>query len=216
MFGRGRVARCDELVTDALGVVATRITDLALSGLHVRERTHLDPFTKDAVAARQGQRPASRTLKTGQFPGLGPVDVVVDRPPLLIELKWSYATRDKIFESAWDAVKLAMVGPPHGFGCLYLATGAAPSAWHRTEVRDLFEAGAISPHEMWARRLDPPGPNGGITVAEDLVFGARGNRPLAMPEHIDLVPVADLSASDYRLRVVRLSGRGRPVDSTAW
>jgi hypothetical protein len=106
MFGRGRVARCDKLVTEAMSVVATRIADLALSGVHVRERTHLDPFTKDAIAARQGQRPASRTLRTGRFPGLGPVDVVVDRPPLLIELKWSYATRNKIFESAWDAVKL--------------------------------------------------------------------------------------------------------------
>lgn len=208
----GHVAWCDELITEAMGMVATRVAALGLSGVDVRERIHLDPFTKDAFVSRQGQRPASRTLRTERFPGIGPVDVVVERPPLLIELKWSYATRDKIFESAWDAVKLAMVGPMHGFGCLYFATGAAPNAWHQTEVSDLFEPGAISPHEMWGRRLDSPGPNGGATVGQDLIIGARGNRPLGMPEHLDLVPVADLPVSDYRLQVIRLAGRGRLLD----
>jgi hypothetical protein len=185
--------------------VADELTQLRLTGASIRERTHLDPITKRAFEGQVGRRPLSTTLRAPEFPGVGPVDVVVDSPPLLMELKWSYAMRDKVFESAWDAVKLAIVGPRNGVDCLYVATGASESAWKQTEVADLFGEGAFSPHEMWGRALDPHGPNGGDTVGKDLVWGARGNCPIAMPRTLSTAPVLGAAASDYRIRVVRVA-----------
>ena len=185
--------------------VAAQLTALDLPGSAIRERLHLDPLTKAAFDARVRRPSAARTLRAAAFSAVGPVDVVLDAPPLLVELKWSYDKRDKIFESAWDAVKLVMVGPANGFDCLYLATGGSPAAWSRTEVRDLFEGGEVGPHDMWRRTLRPPGPNGGNSIASDLISGARGNRPSAMPERMVITPLLDEPASDYRLKVVRVA-----------
>jgi hypothetical protein len=74
-----------------------------LPEIALRERQHLDPFFKDEIGRRSGRRPVSRMLRSPDFPGLGAVDVVVERPRALIELKWAYGAPAKIFESVWDA-----------------------------------------------------------------------------------------------------------------
>src|SRR4051794_33876068 len=101
----------DELLTKVAAAVAQRLGALGLPGHALREREHLDPVSKDVFESLTGARPASRRLAIAGFPGLGPVDVVEGGRRVLVELKWSYRLPGKVFESAWDAVKLALLGP---------------------------------------------------------------------------------------------------------
>lgn len=61
---------------------------------------------------------AERGVSIREFQGVGPVDIVLRdaaeaAPWGLIECKWSTdARRDRIFEGAWDAVKLRAGDPP--------------------------------------------------------------------------------------------------------
>jgi hypothetical protein len=121
----------DDQVAAACAGAAKRMTETGLAGSQLRERIHLDPFLKDELASLTGRRPLSRKFKSDSFPGLGAVDVVAERPKFLMELKWSYAIPGKVFESVWDAIKLALLGPVLGIECLYLATGASSEEWRR-------------------------------------------------------------------------------------
>ena len=182
-MSRAGGAETDGLIAAVADEVARRMTALELPGELLRERQHLDPITKDVFETLTATRPTARTLRTPDFRGLGPVDVVHGAPPLLAELKWSYEPPGKLFESAWDAVKLALLGPAHGVGGLYLMTGASCEEWARSESADLCAGGELDPREFWSRPLVPPrGPNRGATIAEDLLIGARGNRPVRMPD----------------------------------
>ena len=205
----------DGLLAEVAAEVAHRLGALGLPGHELRERRHLDPISKDVFELLTGARPASRTLATADFPGLGPVDVVELERRVLVELKWSYRLPGKVFESAWDAVKLALLGPAHGFDALYLMTGAARAEWSASESADLFTDGVLDPGELWRRPLVPPrGPNHGATIAEDLVIGARGNRPLVMPERIALRRIAACAVvDDYELRVASIVPLGTSI---AW
>src|SRR5689334_12135198 len=111
----------DAFISDVMRAVAERMTDTGLPGEALRERQHLQPLTVEECERRPGARPVARMLRTRDFPGIGPVDVVLVRPRALIELKWSYTAPGKIFESAWDAVKLALLGEEHGYRALYIA-----------------------------------------------------------------------------------------------
>jgi hypothetical protein len=205
----------DVLIAAVADEVARRMSAFGRAGALLREREHLDPITKDVLESLTGDRSVSRRLATADFPGVGAVDVVHGAPPLLVELKWSYELPGKVFESAWDAVKLALLGPAHGTDALYLMTGAARDEWQRSESADLFATGELDPRELWGRSLVPPrGPNRGATIAEDLVIGARGNRPRRMPERILTRRVAACPIADgYELRAVAL----RPARSvTDW
>ena len=200
----------DRFVMDVPTSVARRMLLTGLPGVDLRERTHLDPFMKDAFEDSAGIRPVSRTLKIGSFGRLGPVDIVSSRPRLLMELKWSYELPGKVFESLWDAIKLVMLGAEHDYDKLYIATGAAAEEWAHSESRDLFATGTVDPFEMWNRPLDPKrGPNYGSTVGEDLVIGGRGNQPITGPLSItvrllDCHPVGD----DFELRLIAVEGSG--------
>ena len=205
------------LIAAVVGEVARRMSALGCDGGLLRERQHLDPMTKDVLESLTGDRPVSRKLTTADFPGLGPVDVVHAAPRLLIELKWSYELPGKVFEGAWDAVKSGLLGPAHSIDALYLMTGAARDEWQRSESADLFATGELDPREVWARSLVPPrGRNRGTTIAEDLVIGARGNRPRRMPHRIFTRSVAACPAADgYELRAVALRPSTSLTDWTA-
>lgn len=207
-------ADTDSLVADAFKAVAVRLTATGFAGNELREREQLDPFTKDEFERRVGVRPVSRTLQIADFPGVGSVDVVVSRPKALIELKWSYLIPDKIFESVWDAIKLALIGRHHRHDALYLVTGASLTAWSASESADLFATGEVDPVEMWSRALIPPrSPNRGKTVGEDLVIGGRGNQPLRAPARIEVRRVTSARvARDYELRVVHVSAVGPLIE----
>jgi hypothetical protein len=132
--------------------------------------------------------------------------VVAQRPRVFIELKWSYERPGKVFESVWDALKLAMLGPRHGRDQRYLATGASYEEWSRMESADLFETGTVDPLELWRRPLIPRrGPNYGATVGEDLVIGGHGNQPTKGPRTIAVRLLETFEmAGDFRLKLVRI------------
>lgn len=137
------MADADAYIADLFEVVAARLTATGLTGADLRERRHLDPYTKDAVEARSGDRPPARTLRTPAFPGAGPVDVVLAQPRALIELKWSYQLPGKIFESVWDATKLLLLGQQYSYENLYIVTGAALGEWNVSESASLFAMGQL-------------------------------------------------------------------------
>lgn len=195
---------------DVLEAVAARLTATGLPWPALRERRHLDPFVKDEYARRGGRRPASRTLRSPDFPGLGGVDVVLEEPRALIELKWAYGVPAKIFESVWDATKLALLGPRRGYDALYVVTGASRAQWAVSESAALFETGAVDALDLWRRPLEPPrGPNYGLTVGQDLVIGARGNQPLRAYARLAIRSVAALEvAGDHELRAIAVKGVG--------
>jgi hypothetical protein len=181
------MSSCDDFVTEICAEVAERLSATGLPGEDLRERKHLDPYVKDAIAARSGIRPVSKKFVSDAFVGLGAVDVVVDRPRLFMELKWSYERPGKVFESVWDAIKLAILGSQHRRDQLYIATGASQEEWARSESADLFRSGPVEPLAMWQRPLVPKrGPNYGATVGEDLVIGGRGNQPRLGPHSLEV------------------------------
>jgi hypothetical protein len=204
------MASVDSLIAEAFAAVAVEMTGTGLPGTELRERLHLDPFSKNELAHRVGERPLSRTLRTPAFPGVGPVDLVLERPRALLELKWSYVQPGKVFESVWDATKLLLLGQCHGYEALYVVTGAATEEWAASESADLFRGGELDAIESWSRPLVPRrGPNYGATVGEDLVIGARGNRPRQAHTRIAVQRVLTFPvARGYELRVARIAAAG--------
>lgn len=152
------------------------------------------------------------------FRGAGPVDIVLrDRagsePVGLIEVKWSVATRrDKIYEAAWDAIKLVLAEAPRAER--WLITGAPDLSWERTETLDLFEDGFVDTVELWSRELYKRGPNGGTTVGGDCEAGGYGNMFTYAPERIRIKHVATsaVPAASRSVRAARVvAGEGRTV-----
>lgn len=125
-----------------------------------------------------------------------------------MELKWSYERPGKVFESVWDAIKLAMLGPEHGRDQLHLVTGASDEEWSRTESADLFETGVVDPLVVWRRPLIPKrGPNYGATVGEDLVIGGNGNQPTKGPRRVTVRLLETFEVDrDFRLKLVGIEG----------
>lgn len=187
---------------------AERMSQLGLHGRELRERRHLDPFVKDEFKRRTGTGPTSRRLSSPSFPEVGAVDVIVDEPPLLMELKWSYQLPGKVFESVWDAIKLTLLGNVFGTDHVYLVVGASNVEWTHTESAEAFTTGTFDPLELWNRPLNSlRGPNGGATVGEDLVIGGHGNQPIEGPRTITVHQLAAFEiASDFELRVLSLTG----------
>ena len=196
------------------GSTATLASSAGLPGRLLRERTHLDPFMKDECERRSGARPVSKNLLAPEFPRLGPVDVVIAKPRMLVELKWSYERPGKTFESVWDAIKLVLLGARHGYDALYVVTGASRDDWTASESADLFSPGEVDMLEIWARALTPArGPNYGTTIGEDLLIGGKGNQPQRGHSRLAIRRIAELPvADDFELRVIRVATAGPIVD----
>ena len=113
-----------------------------------------------------------------------------------------------MFESVWDVIKLAILGPRHGQDDLYIATGASDVEWRDGDCADLFDGGRVDLLEMWKRPLVPKrGPNYGETVGEDLVIGARGNQPAQGPRRVNVELLDSFSVSEnFGLKVIRVEG----------
>jgi hypothetical protein len=163
-----------------------------------------------------------RNFPLADFPGVGGVDLIVLRQEdrtfqHLAELKWTTdPSRDKIFEAAWDLIKLAIAGREPGIDACCLITGASKDAWSKTECADIFEGATIEIDELWRRHLYAPGPNGGKTVGEDLEIGGRGNIFLRAPNPITTVPIthAPITAGleHWELRAVAVFGGQATVE----
>jgi hypothetical protein len=147
-----------------LGDAAADLSELRESDLSAALASELTDVTNREVVE-------GRSYPLRGFQGVGPFDLAIggNPPPFLAELKWSTdLKRDKIFEAAWDAIKLALARLEHGVSEAWLITGASAEAWDQSECSDLFEVGEVDVLELWARPLCAPGPNGGLTVGQDL------------------------------------------------
>ena len=80
------MSTADDYIRAVSQAVAARMSETGLPGMLLRERNHLDPFMKDESARRSGARPVSEKLVAPEFPRLGPVDVVIAKPRMLVEL----------------------------------------------------------------------------------------------------------------------------------
>jgi hypothetical protein len=129
-----------------------------------------------------------RHVSIPAFRGVGAVDIVArprsnDLASGLIECKWSVDTsRDKIYEGAWDAVKLALATRANPSASAFLVTAAPSQSWNGSETPDLFHDSTIHTRELWDRPLSPKGPNGGTTVGADCEAGGYGNMFTHAPE----------------------------------
>jgi hypothetical protein len=159
-----------------------------------------------------------RAIPIAGFRGAGPVDIVLrDRgsmePIGLIEVKWSVDIgRDKIYEAAWDAIKLVLAKTPTAQR--WMITGAPDISWAKTETPDLFTDGIADTRELWHRDLYKRGRNGGMTVGDDCEAGGYGNMFTDAPERIRIkhVATAAVPATSQSIRAARIvAGEGRAI-----
>ena len=124
---------------------------------------------------------------------------------------WSSSGRirlpGKIFESVWDVIKLAILGPRHGRSDLYVATGASETEW-RDGAAPISSMGKVRPVRTVGATARPKrGPNYGETVGEDLVIGARGNQPAQGPRRVAVELVGSFGVAEgFGLKLTRIEG----------
>lgn len=208
----------DQDLARSLEIASERLGEEFVGGTILKEarlQEHLQLALAENVGAAVERE---RHIEVPGFQGVGAVDIVISdqpkgRPTALVECKWSVdAKRDKIFESAWDAVKLALAAAKHDAKA-WLVTGAPARSWKMTETPDLFADGRVDSSELWARDLYARGPNGGTTVGGDCEAGGRGNMFTHAPEmlYVRRIAEVELSASDVLIRAARVSGEGKMV-----
>lgn len=171
-----RATALDRRLAAAVADTAQQIAAGEIPLSKFRERDHLSALFaqccrrhfEEAVAER-------RTITLDHFPRVGGADIagvsVNGTLCFLVELKWSYGTSDKIFEAAWDAVKLALAREQFGLEAAWLVTGAPIGSWAATECADLFTDGDVCVRDLWDRAIKPRGPNYGPTVGDDCEIG---------------------------------------------
>jgi hypothetical protein len=206
-------------VGDAVALAGRLLARDVARGVQVKEA-----LLRDRLALALGHLGGAvveveRHVSIPAFQGVGPVDLIVrsrpDAAPVgLVECKWSrHAKRDKIYEAAWDAVKLALAVRASPGATAVLVTAASQAAWAASETDDLFATGEIETAELWDRPLTSPGPNGGNTVGADCDAGWRGNRFTHAPERLALTHLVsvDIGGTDWQLRAALVKGEGKLV-----
>lgn len=188
----------DTLVKEAVSRAAKAIDQRPekLSDLH--EEDLRQGIYDELIDHRPGLVRKEKRLPLRSFQGVGGFDLMVNNqsggtPSLLAEVKWSYVSRPKIFEAVWDAVKLCLAESELGVSRCYLITGAPDDQWIEAESKELFESGTLSFMDLWNQSLRPPGPNGGQTVGEDLLFGGRGNRFTKAPKEVLVEEICEVN-----------------------
>ncbi len=214
----------DELIRGSLREAASRLRADARRFVDIREEDLRTALYSELRRRLPGHVRKEETVKLAAFQGCGPSDLLVDRVPggavtWLAETKWSYTSRNKIFEGAWDAVKLVLAQEEKGAGRCWLITGASEDSWRRTECADLFADGLVDVRDLWHRPLIPPGSNGGKTVGEDCEIGGRGNMFTRTPTQLRVqkVAVEQLHRRDeeWSIRVSAVSPHGDWIEDFA-
>lgn len=181
-------------LTTALAETARRLSSAEIPLSKLRE-TRLSAAFAECARKHFVQAVAERrTVKLDHFPRVGAADIAGSRDSgelvFLAELKWSYGSPDKIFEAAWDAVKLALAREQLGLEAAWLITGAPVTSWTATECADLFTDGDVRVRDLWDRAMKPRGPNSGSTVGDDCEIGGRGLMFSKAPETLRVRLVA--------------------------
>jgi hypothetical protein len=106
-----------------------------LAGGVILKEEHLQDRLRAALAEKTvGAVERERHVEVPGFQGVGPVDIVISElpggePRGLVECKWSVdLKRDKIYEGAWDAIKIALAAARH-HAVGWLVTGAPEDSW---------------------------------------------------------------------------------------
>ena len=156
-----------------------------------------------SVACIEGPTPA--TVKE-HWPGwLGRADVLVrlhGRPDTYFETQ--LCGMDKLHESLWDALKLALYTALSEGSIAYLVYAAPDTAWEREghHPRALFEGGTFALEEL----LEDSYPQ----LWTWCLQGTRMTRPLNLPGDLHSEPIARALARgpavDWELRCVRIHG----------
>lgn len=171
-----------EDVADAVDIAARMLSDSRVAGTRVTEALMRDRLIVGLAHTTGAVVVPEKHVEVPGFQGVGPVDVVVKAstsglPIGMLECKWSQdPKRDKIYETLWDAIKLALAIEPAQNAAAYIVTGASGAVWQSTESSDIFETGQVSTTDLWNRPLIPPGPHGGTTFGQDLLDGGYGNK----------------------------------------
>ena len=160
-----------------------------------------------------------RRVHIPEFQGVGPVDVVTRAGaggPItgMLECKWSRdEKRDKIYEAAWDAIKLSLASLHNPAAGGFLITAATETAWSHTETGDLFTTGEIQSRELWGRSLTSPGVNGGETVGNDCEAGGRGNVFTHAPERLIITHITDaeIPGTNWVIKAAQVRADGELV-----
>lgn len=140
-----------------------------------------------------------------QWPGwLGRADVLVRDAGEESYFETQLCGVEKLHESLWDALKLALFTALAPGRRGYLLYAAPDSAWTREgqHAEELFEAGEIDVEELVGERRPE--------LWESCLRGTRTTRPLALPAKLHANPIAgsELHAPsvEWRLRCVRIEG----------
>jgi len=216
----GGLADVDHDVRDAVALTARLLARDVATGARIKEALLRDRLQVAIGHLTGALVEVERHAPIPEFQGVGPVDLIVRPGPdapsaVLVECKWSRdAKRDKIYEGAWDAVKLALATRASPQAEAVLVTGADRAAWAKSETADLFATGQIDTAELWARPLAPAGVNGGNTVGADCNAGGRGNRFTHAPARLDITHLisADIASTDWQLRASHVRGQGDLVE----
>jgi hypothetical protein len=211
---------CDEtpVALDAEDTIAAvRLAARLLARDHAAGQKLRESRMRDHLARALGHLTGraiatERAITIPEFQGVGPVDIAMptDGGPAvgLIECKWSTDhTRDKIYEAAWDAVKLALAIREALTAAGYLITSAPATSWQRTEVADLFTSGTVNTRELWDRPLDPPGLERTTTVGASLEAGGYGNMFTHAPDQlaIELLTEVPVPGTDHIIKIARVA-----------
>jgi hypothetical protein len=137
----------------ALAAAAHQLADDHLSGLEIREAGLRDRLVDALGEVTSYTIQTEKHARIPEFRGVGPVDIVVwagdGTMAGLIECKWSLDTkRDKIYEGAWDAIKLALAVRSAPTASAFLVTGARSRCWAQSETADLFSDGWINTRDF--------------------------------------------------------------------
>jgi hypothetical protein len=200
---------------EAVRAAADRIGERLGLGEALKESLLRDHLACELARRTDDVVEVEKTVLIREFRGVGPVDIVVRNPTThdivgMIECKWSSdPNRDKIYEAAWDAIKLALaaLAIPGALG--FLVTGATARAWQSTEVIDLFATGVVSTRALWDRPIDPAGLNHTTTVGGSCEAGGRGNMFTNAPEHLEVEFLAEtpIAGTDWIIKLSRVAAQ---------
>ena len=196
----------DDILARSIRIAAGGLGDDMAGQTHVDEDRLRDRLCHALAELTPARIEREKHVDVPGFQGVGPVDVVISNPDLgtrrgLVECKWSVdLRRDKIYEVAWDAIKLALALSQCDAGG-WLVVGAPDASWQATEASDLFQDGEVNSRELWGRALYARGSNGGTTIGADCEAGGYGNMFTYAPERLRVRGVADVGLPDCQVRI---------------
>jgi ADP-ribosyl-[dinitrogen reductase] hydrolase len=178
----------------------------------LREREDLEPAVVTALGSEYpGRVEKDRKVDVPGWANVGRADVIVRRSPAsieigaVVELKWCYSGHDVVFETVWDAVKLALCAHRDDRPAAYLLCGAPFATWERSQFADLFEDGPHQIEELLSRSLSDTDRS---LVWDALLAGGYDHYPLRAPASFVTARCGRARLDDWELRAAEVTPVG--------